>query len=51
MTQNGLIGLVMVLILLGIFLNARLAFWVALGIPISLLGMFFVLWALNITMR
>jgi len=51
MTQNGLIGLVMVLILLGIFLNARLAFWVALGIPISLLGMFFVLWALNITIN
>lgn len=51
MSQNGLIGLFMVLILLGLFLNARLAFWVALGIPISLLGMFFVLWALNITIN
>jgi multidrug efflux pump subunit AcrB len=51
MSQNGLIGLCMVLILLGIFLNTRLAFWVALGIPISLLGMFFVLWALGITIN
>lgn len=51
MTQNGLLGLVLVLILLGIFLNARLAFWVAVGIPISLLGMFFVLWVLNITIN
>jgi multidrug efflux pump subunit AcrB len=51
MSQNGLIGLCMVLILLGIFLNTRLAFWVALGIPISLLGMFFVMWALGITIN
>ncbi|MCH7773593.1 MAG: efflux RND transporter permease subunit [Bacteroidetes bacterium] len=51
MTQNGLIGLVLVLVLLGIFLNTRLSFWVALGIPISLLGMFFVLWALGITIN
>ena len=51
MTQNGLIGLALVLVLLGIFLNTRLSFWVALGIPISLLGMFFVLWVLGITIN
>ncbi len=51
MTQNGFIGLALVLVLLGIFLNTRLSFWVALGIPISLLGMFFVLWALGITIN
>ena len=51
MSQNGLLGLALVLILLGIFLNSRLAFWVALGIPISLLGMFFVLWAMDITIN
>ena len=51
MSQNGLLGLVLVLVLLGIFLNSRLAFWVALGIPISLLGMFFVLWAMDITIN
>ncbi|AKJ63986.1 efflux RND transporter permease subunit [Kiritimatiella glycovorans] len=36
--RNGALGLVLVLILLGIFLEARLAFWVMLGIPISFLG-------------
>ena len=51
MTQNVIIGLVLVLVLLGIFLNSRLSFWVALGIPISLLGMFFVLWVLNISIN
>ncbi len=51
MTQNGLLGLVLVIVLLGIFLNTRLALWVAAGIPISLLGMFFVLWAMNITVN
>ena len=51
MTQNGMIGLLLVLLLLGFFLNIRLAFWVAIGIPISLLGMFFVLWALGITIN
>ncbi len=51
MTMNGAIGLALVLILLGVFLNVRLSFWVALGIPFSLLGMFFVLWLLDITIN
>jgi len=51
MTQNGLLGLVLVIVLLGFFLNTRLALWVAAGIPISLLGMFFVLWAMDITIN
>jgi multidrug efflux pump subunit AcrB len=51
MTTNGLIGLLLVLTLLGVFLNVRLSFWVALGIPFSLLGMFFVLWLLDITIN
>jgi multidrug efflux pump subunit AcrB len=51
MTTNGLLGLILVLTLLGIFLNVRLSFWVALGIPFSLLGMFFVLWLLDITIN
>ncbi len=33
--KNMLLGLLLVSILLGIFLNVRLAFWVTLGIPIS----------------
>ncbi len=36
--RNGAIGLVLVLCLLGIFLELRLAFWVMMGIPISFLG-------------
>lgn len=36
--KNGLIGLTLVLVLLGLFLEARLAVWVAMGIPISFLG-------------
>jgi len=38
--NNGLIGLLLVLIVLGFFLNLRLSVWVAAGIPISFLGMF-----------
>ena len=51
MSQNGLLGLFLVVVLLGIFLNSRVAFWVALGIPVSLLGMFFILWVLGITIN
>ena len=38
--KNLLMGLALVLLVLGIFLEARLAFWVMLGIPISFLGAF-----------
>lgn len=36
--RNALMGLLLVLLVLGFFLNVRLAFWVTLGIPISFLG-------------
>lgn len=36
--RNALIGLCLVLIILGLFLEIRLAFWVTLGIPISFIG-------------
>ncbi len=36
--KNAFIGLVLVLLLLGIFLELKLAFWVTMGIPISFLG-------------
>jgi multidrug efflux pump subunit AcrB len=51
LSTNGLIGLLLVIIVLSVFLNTRLSFWVALGIPISLFGMFFVLWALDISIN
>lgn len=36
--ENAMIGLVLVLVLLGLFLELKLAFWVTMGIPISFLG-------------
>ncbi|MCV6604743.1 MAG: efflux RND transporter permease subunit, partial [Porticoccaceae bacterium] len=36
--HNGIQGLLLVALLLALFLNVRLAFWVALGIPISVMG-------------
>lgn len=36
--KNARIGLLLVLVTLGLFLEARLAFWVTLGIPISFAG-------------
>lgn len=36
--RNGYLGLALVLLVLALFLEPRLAFWVTLGIPISFLG-------------
>ena len=44
LVSNGMQGLVLVLIVLFIFLNARVAFWVAMGIPIALLATMLVMW-------
>lgn len=44
---NGLGGLILVVAVLFIFLNGRVAFWVAAGIPISLMGMLAVLYILG----
>ena len=38
MFRNGLTGFVLVFLVLALFLELRLAFWVSLGIPISFLG-------------
>ena len=38
LSSNGLIGVSLVLGILMLFLNLRLAFWVAVGIPVSLAG-------------
>ncbi len=40
LTSNGIMGLVLVLLFLGLFLNLKLSAWVAFGIPFSFLGMF-----------
>ncbi len=41
--SNGLIGLALVMLMLSIFLNWHSAFWVALSIPVVLLGTLFLL--------
>jgi multidrug efflux pump subunit AcrB len=41
--RNGTFGLVLVLLALGLFMESRLAFWVAMGIPISISGSFLIL--------
>lgn len=46
LTRNGLMGLALVFVILALFLEIRLAFWVSMGIPISILGSFLILpWA------
>ncbi len=41
--KNAAIGLTLVLIVLGLFLELRLALWVMLGLPISFLGALFIM--------
>ncbi len=38
LVQNGQMGLLLVFLVLAVFLELRLAFWVAMGIPIAMLG-------------
>lgn len=42
LVSNGVAGFFLVVVVLALFLNVRLAFWVALSIPISFAGMFFI---------
>ncbi|UZR99942.1 efflux RND transporter permease subunit [Chondrinema litorale] len=51
LTENGILGAVLVFILLALFLRIRLAMWVALGIPISFLGMFVLLNLYGVTIN
>ncbi len=45
--RNGVLGLCLVLLTLGLFLEPRLAFWVSMGIPISIIGSFLILFFLG----
>ncbi len=47
MVENALSGLVLVLVMLYIFLNGRVAFWVAVGIPVSVLAALMALYLLG----
>ncbi|NQV16430.1 efflux RND transporter permease subunit [bacterium] len=49
--KNGLIGLTLVILSLSFFLNLRISFWVAIGIPFSFAGTFLVLSFAGITLN
>ncbi|MEM6371077.1 MAG: efflux RND transporter permease subunit [Myxococcota bacterium] len=51
LVRNGRTGLLLVLIVLGLFLKPQLAGWVALGIPISFLGSFLMMGPLDLTIN
>ncbi len=51
LTDNGKVGLILVLVALGLFLNLKLSAWVAFGIPFSFLGMFILGLAFGITIN
>jgi multidrug efflux pump subunit AcrB len=48
---NGVFGMALVLFTLWLFLSARLAFWVALGVPVSVCGSLVLLWATGATIN
>lgn len=43
LTKNGIFGLILILICLGVFLNVKLAFWVAMGLPFAFLASFIII--------
>ena len=49
--KNAAWGLILVLLLLGVFLEIKLAFWVTMGIPISFLGAFLFLPSVDVTIN
>lgn len=49
--ENGVVGTLLVLFFLSLFLNTRMAFWVAFGLPISFLGMFIFAPLFNVTIN
>lgn len=51
LVENGAVGILLVLIFLSIFLNTRLAFWVAAGLPVAFLGMFIFAGSFGVTIN
>ncbi len=51
LVNNGVVGFLLVVLFLALFLNVRIAFWVALAIPISFMGMFLVAGYVGITIN
>jgi len=38
LTENGLVGMALIMLILALFVDARLAFWVSLSIPVAIVG-------------
>lgn len=51
LVNNGIVGILLVLIALALFLNLRLSFWVAWGIPSAFLGMFILAYFQGVTIN
>lgn len=51
LTENGMIGIFLVLLLLSLFLRPRLALWVAIGLPVGFFGMFIFAGSLGVTIN
>lgn len=51
LAENAMIGMILVLTFLSLFLNTRLAFWVAFGLPVAFLGMFMFAGYFNVTIN
>ena len=51
LVENAIAGILLVLLFLSIFLNVRLAFWVAAGLPIAFFGMFMFVAQLGVTIN
>lgn len=51
LTENAIVGMILVLVFLSLFLNTRLAFWVAFGLPVAFLGMFVFAGFFNVTIN
>ncbi len=49
--RNAMIGLALVLVVLGLFLDPRVSFWVTMGIPVAFLGSFVLLPALGVSLN
>ncbi len=51
LVNNGIAGILLVMFFLSLFLNVRLAFWVAAGLPIAFFGMFMFAAQLGVTIN
>ena len=47
LVENGALGLLVVVVTLFVFLNARIAFWVAMGIPVAMAATLGLMWLLG----